>query len=169
MTKSINRSTNESTQPGHKADPANPADLAKIYSAQNKALKYLVAQRQEGWWPYFPGKAASHEATAWCAIALKDDLLTAQKTIPYLLANQNNDGGWSTAPNLLPSDWVSGPVVLALRTLDLAGSGSNKSGTLVPASALKRAYRYLDDSVSERYLTTARIIIPGVDGPQAIT
>jgi hypothetical protein len=79
--------------------------------------EFLSKQAPEGWWPYLPGREPSTEATAWCAIACRNKLDSAAKSLEYLVSIQNKDGGWSTRAGTEPSDWTTGLAMLAAQVL----------------------------------------------------
>ncbi len=90
----------------------------KINEQLNKAQEFLNSSVMDGWYPYSiaRGKTPSMEASSWVLIAmLQSNPELAKKIMSFLLANQNEDGGWSTGPGIGESDWTSGVVVLALR------------------------------------------------------
>src|SRR5215470_2366758 len=94
-----------------------------LQDRHQKALEYIIKQDQGGWWPYHPGQRPSVEATAWCTIALCKQVKIGKSVGSYLLATQNADGGWSTAPGIGQSDWGTSLALLTLGILsrELAG------------------------------------------------
>jgi hypothetical protein len=81
------------------------------------SASYLESQAKDGWWPYVAGRGPSVEATAWCAIACRKNKKLAQAAISNLVATQNSDGGWTSAPDTGKSDWSTGAALLAIAIL----------------------------------------------------
>src|SRR6185437_2126869 len=78
---------------------------------------YLESQNKDGWWPYVAGHDESVEATAWCAMACRKNEKISLAALKHLIETQNQDGGWSTAPNTGASDWSTAAAVLTLNVL----------------------------------------------------
>lgn len=104
-------------------------------SPPNLTPGYLLKHSQDGWWPYLVGRGPSTEATAWCAIACREDSDAAAKSLGYLLSAQNKDGGWSTVAGSEPSDWSSGLALLAVQVLQKSLTASKNR----PEELLKKA------------------------------
>ncbi len=121
------------------ASKSQPNDDERLLSAFEKARTYIRKNQKDGLWPYVSGCRSATEASAWCAIALRDDATVRAAALQGLLDARNQDGGWSTEPHLSGrSDWTSGPALLSLRIL----------GEKVPASkqldaAVKKSLDYM--------------------------
>lgn len=106
------------------------------------------------------------EATAWSALALRQDAAVAKAAALFLAKNQNKDGGWSTEPGAGRSDWNSGPTMLCLRLLsaeheDIAQDPSVKK-------AIKLGLARLLDSRVEFYQPIARLLLLMSQGPKSL-
>lgn len=143
-------------------------DLDRVKSVLSKARDYLKSQQlPDGSWPYKAGnRDASLEATAWVSLALKGETNLIEKVFQFYLAAQNEDGGFSTAPNMGNSSWITGPVVLSMRNL--------KSDIREPLlsnevdKALDRALTYMCESRVEFYPVVARLLLLISKGPDSL-
>lgn len=83
------------------------------------------------------------------------------------MANQNDDGGWSTGPGIGTSDWTSGIVVLALRVAKYYQP--NLVTEKVLNKALKNAFHYLIISRKDFMIPVLRLLLvlgaQGESGP----
>ena len=137
---------------------SKPASQAVIASALSRALANLRDSEQNGWWSYVDDKGPSTEATSWCAVAMhagSDGSFDSSKTTKYLLAGQNKDGGWSTAPNCNVSDWSTAPAILALRLLN---EKKNSYSTAVERSVIEGS-NFLFDLRTDFYKSVARLLL----------
>lgn len=152
------------------ADKAkNPEKLEEkaVQEAISKVDNYIQNACKNGSWAYKPGDAACVEPTAYCGIARRKDRDTRKQVIEFFLANQNQDGGWSTSPGLGKSDWTSGLALLALRIL------VNEEGAIDPArkSLLDKAVKFLFDERFERfgpYLWLAKPMVKFNEGEEGL-
>ncbi|MCA9816941.1 MAG: hypothetical protein KC652_17640 [Cyanobacteria bacterium HKST-UBA01] len=135
----------------------------KSEQARSKAEKYLASSMSpHGWWSYKDGNGPSLEATAWCAFALADRKELASQVIRFLSAQQNEDGGWSTAPDTGFSDWVTGPALMAIREI------SRKNPELLPKPVLKKGMLHLADSRPYFYPVVGRLLLLISKGPEGV-
>ncbi len=118
---------------------------------------------QGGLWPYIAGHKPSTEASAWCAIALRDQSDIAEQALSALIAARNPDGGWSTEPHMLPSDWTSGPGLLALRLLQV-----NTAASRTTKQAIKLGLEHMFDSRTEFYGSIARLLLLALKGKEGL-
>ncbi len=116
---------------------------------------------KDGWWPYSPGREPSTEATAWCMLSLDDKNPALPAALTFLIASQNQDGGWSTGPSEGKSDWCTGPALFALRTT------SRRLADNKGASAFERGANFLTEMPTELYNAGARIILGALQGVKA--
>ncbi len=111
----------------------------------------------------FKGRENATEASAWCAIALRDDSEVAARALPALVAAANKDGGWSTEKGAGSSDWTSRSALLALRVL--AEQGAQSPST---SRAIKKAFEHMFDSRTEFYGSLARLLLLTIKGKQGL-
>jgi hypothetical protein len=139
----------------------------RVKDALARATEYILKSYGNGSWGYHPSKEPSTEATAWCSIALRErHAQITQAVTDYLTKTQNQDGGWSTAPRAGPSDWCSGPAILALRLLT---KGSRAK--MLPAQidhVLERGFNYLFDSRTDQNRPVARLLLLLIKGPAGL-
>jgi Prenyltransferase and squalene oxidase repeat len=130
----------------------------RIKQSRAKTEEYLLANFRNGGWGYHLGNQPATEATAWCAISLRDGPTYIKDQVnQFLLENQNSDGGWSTGPKIGNSDWSSGPAILALRLLNTRDK-TQVVGERIE-KALSKAFIYLFDSRIDFYGPTARFVL----------
>lgn len=135
--------------------------------AQVKALEFLRRhQDAAGWFPYKESGQPSMEATAWSALALREDLAVSKGAALFLANNQNKDGGWSTEPEAGRSDWNSGPSMLCLRLLAARHEEIAKSADV--KKAIKFGLERLLDSRVEFYQPIARLLLLISQGPSSL-
>jgi hypothetical protein len=103
--------------------------VATIDKQHERSKQFLAAALANGSCPYAFSRAKqpSLEATAWSTIALLDDISVIEQTAPFLIQNQNTDGGWPTTPGEL-SNWTTSPTLLALRYVKSAHPALNLTG-----------------------------------------
>lgn len=143
-------------KPDAKNASAGSTTTSSIDAVEN-AKKFLRSQANaKGWWPYKKNGMPSMEATAWCAFALKDDA-TAQAATRFLVDSQNKDGGWSTAPQAGNSDWVTGPVMLALRAIVPLHEELNGDERI--KKSVQLGLEHLTDSRVEFFSPAARLFL----------
>ncbi len=106
------------------------------------------------------------EATAWSALALRQDLTVARAAAHFLANNQNKDGGWSTEPGAGRSDWNSGPTMLCLRLL--AAEHQEIAQSKDVKKAIKLGFARLLDSRVEFYQPIARLLLLMSQGPKSL-
>lgn len=145
-------------------DPKTPS----ITQALTRARDYLRSkQLDDGSWSYKSGqKDPSLEASSWVSLALTGDSETLAKVFKFFVSAQNQDGGFSTAPGLGPSSWMTGPVVLAMRILEKEVAKPEDLAKAVSKS-IDRALIYMSESRVEFYPAVARLLIllsKGTDG-----
>lgn len=132
-------------------------ETPSVAGAYTKGSEFLLSvQNTAGWWPYKPGNNPSMEATSWSALAVRKSV-DANRVMDFFVKNQNKDGGWSTAPETGFSDWATGPVLLAFRTLYSAGK--EKSSDTRFGDSINRGLLELSDSRVEFYRPVGRLII----------
>lgn len=136
-----------------------------LASAKENIDKYLKASmKPHGYWSYKPGGGPSVEATAWCSFALApSDEAVAKAASQYLISNQNDDGGWSTAPDTDFSDWVSGPALMTLRQIHK----SEKSQAT--DKVIKKALLHFADSRPAFYPVVGRLLLLLSKGPEGVS
>jgi hypothetical protein len=112
------------------------------------------------------------EATAWASLALLSNKSEAgqaegadliQKSLSFFLNNQNVDGGFATCPGL-PSNWVTGPVLLATRII--AGQTSQKDGSI--QKLIERALEFLCENRVEFFYGAAKLVVLLAQGPEGL-
>lgn len=141
-------------------------DVSSVAAAYTKGTEFLLSiQNKAGWWPYKPGNGPSMEATSWSALAVRKSV-DANQVLDFFMKNQNKDGGWSTAPEAGFSDWATGPVLLAFRTLHSAGK--EKSSDTGFGDSLNRGLLHLSDSRVEFYPPVARLLLFIVQGEEGL-
>lgn len=143
--------------------PESKTNNLPLKATYEKARTYIKNNLRDGLWPYFPGQKPSTEATAWCAIAMRDDAAVAESALNALIAACNADGGWSTEPKFVPSDWTSGPALLALRVLH-----EQSKQTRASEKAIQKGLEYMFDSRTEFYGTFARLLLLMANGKQGL-
>lgn len=127
-----------------------------LSTSHHLVKRYLIAQNQEGCFPYYPGKTTSIESTAWCSIALRR-MDAISKAVPAFLLNaQNADGGWSTEPKAKPSDWCSALALLAVALLD---------PDPLQNEMYLRGVDYLMNHRTELYTPLGRVVVFLTQGP----
>jgi len=147
----------------------------EITTARAKALSFLSGNQAgpaqdagaaSGWFPYKPGGQASLEATAWAALALREQKDRAKSAAFFIVGSQNKDGGDSTEPGAGRSDWNSGPAMLSLRLL----SAQNDELANHPdvKRSIKKGLVHLLDSRTEFYGAVGRLILLLYKGPGAL-
>ncbi|MBP6746213.1 hypothetical protein KA344_13340 [bacterium] len=135
--------------------------------ALSKALDFLrLHQDTVGWFPYKESGQPSMEATAWSALALRQDLSVSRAAALFLARNQNKDGGWSTEPGAGRSDWNSGPAMLCLRLLAAEHEEIGKNKDV--KKAIKLGFARLLDSRIEFYQPIARLLLLMSQGPKSL-
>lgn len=140
----------------------------RIDAALMTGRSYLqTKQLKDGSWPYKPGQhSPSLEATSWVSMAIfSGPQPSLHKVAQFLISAQNADGGYSTMPGAGKSGWVTGPVVLAMRNLQIHVSESEIGAELV--NSINKALGYMCDSRVEFYPAVGRLmifLIKGVDG-----
>lgn len=135
--------------------------------AHRKALDFLRRhQEPAGWFPYKEAGQPSMEATAWSALALRQDVSVAKAAALFLAKNQNQDGGWSTEPGAGRSDWNSGPTMLCLRLLSAEHEEIAKDSSV--KKAIKLGLARLLDSRVEFYQPIARLLLLMSQGPKSL-
>ncbi len=144
-----------------------------LENALEKSKDYLKrSQSEEGWWSYKKNGGASLETTAWCSLALQESLSDHREdhlirnTIRFLLKTQNKDGGWPTAPQAGFSDWVSGPVMLSLRSFDKADPQLRKDNKF--KDAVDRGILRLVASRAYFYPPVANLLVFLSKGPKEL-
>lgn len=137
-----------------------------LEAARRHALDYLRSQAQSGWFSYKAHGQPSIEATAWAALALRQESAVAEAAARFLVSAQNKDGGWSTEPGAGRSDWNSGPAMLCLRVL------ANEHKKIGDDASVKRVIKsglsHLLDSRTEFFKPVARLLMIAVRGPNAL-
>lgn len=141
--------------------PDSKSKQAPVEAAQKRVRNYIYRSEKDGWWPYLPGRSASTEATAWCALSLNENDPVLPRTLNYLIKSQNPDGGWPTGPNEGKSDWCSGPALFALRTV--ATGKPSKQAT----AAYEKGANFLSELPTELYNLAARMLLGAVQGVKA--
>jgi len=126
-----------------------------VRAAISKVDSYIQSAYKNGSWGYKPGESPCIEPTVYCAIARRRDSRTRKQVIEFLLANQNQDGGWSTSPGIGKSDWTSGLALLALRILFKEEGGAGPKH----AAAIDKAVSYLFESRTEFYGALAKFLL----------
>jgi hypothetical protein len=126
-----------------------------VQAAISKVDSYIQDACKSGSWGYKPGESPCIEPTVYCAIARRRDSQTRKQVIEFLLANQNQDGGWSTSPGIGKSDWTSGLALLALRILFKEEGGVDPKH----AAAIDKAVSYLFESRTEFYGALAKFLL----------
>ncbi|HEY9777961.1 MAG TPA: hypothetical protein V6C81_29635 [Planktothrix sp.] len=150
---------------GEKDSISKGGGNGSVRAALQRAHTYIKDTVVEGGWPYKPGqKEMSTEATAWCGIALRDEQPFARKTWSRLMETRNNDGGWSTAPNMGLSDWTSGPALLCVRILNASGAGDKNS-----EKQIRHSLEFLFDSRTDFYPTVARLLLFAWKGREGLS
>jgi hypothetical protein len=135
--------------------PTNQSDPNAIPSTSlAKAKDFLRKNGTGGSWAYHPGQAPSVEATAWCAIAMRNDEDVRASAISYLMNVQNSDGGWSSEHTFGISDWNSTLGLLSLRLL--SDTANDKK--------LKSAVQFLLDDKTDFYNPFAKVIVSILKG-----
>jgi hypothetical protein len=135
--------------------------------AKTKALEFLrLHQDPSGWFPYKESGQPSMEATAWAALALRENVSVSKAAAIFIAKNQNKDGGWSTEPESGRSDWNSGPAVLCLRLL--ASQHKEIANSTTVKNAINRGLARLLDSRVEFYQPIARLLLLVSQGPKAL-
>ncbi|HEY9785979.1 MAG TPA: prenyltransferase/squalene oxidase repeat-containing protein [Candidatus Obscuribacterales bacterium] len=162
--------TDDNSKPGteRKALPITAQARRKMAAdAHQRGLTFLKEHLKEGSWAFKPGlKEPSTEATAWCAIALRNDAETAQQVLDFLRRTQNSDGGWSTAPGAGKSDWTASLALLSGRIL--THMHQNAPWTAGMQSSLTRCSNYLFDVRTEFYRPVARLILLLIKGEASL-
>ncbi len=140
---------------------------SEIEGALEKARDYLAQVGATGWWPYKKDHDPSMEATAWAALALyTTDTKLMSGVLAFLAKSQNPDGGFPTTPGIaLPSNWATGPALLAMRLI-LQKHPELASEEL--RSSLRKALEFLSDSRVEFFKPVARLLILVSKGEQAL-
>lgn len=142
--------------------------LSRIKQSRRKTQEYLLANFKNGGWGYHLGNQPATEATAWCAISLRNGPSYIKDEVnQFLLENQNADGGWSTGPEIGNSDWTSGPAILALRLLNRSDKAQVVDERI--EKALSKAFIYLFDSRVDFFGPTARFVIFLWKGQQGLS
>lgn len=137
--------------------PPAAGETPSVAAAYTKGSEFLLSiQNNAGWWPYKPGNGPSMEATSWCALAVRKSV-DANRVMDFFVKNQNKDGGWSTAPETGFSDWATGPVLLAFRTLYSAGN--EKSSDTRFGDSVNRGLLHLSDSRVDFYPPVGRLLL----------
>lgn len=101
-----------------------------------RSLEALAGlQNPDGGWPYQPGGPSWTESTSLAVLALQPHKGAASRAaagrgLDWLLARQEEDGGWSPSPVVRQSTWVTAPALLAVRTR-------------APGAAVSKAARWL--------------------------
>lgn len=157
--------------------PSVSLSLEKTESALRQAVA-RIKKDGDYFWPYISGQYPSTESTAWCALALLANGEVSTRTIDFLLAAQNKDGGWPTEPSdreattwrlfaaadRMPSDWSTAPALLALRLLARAAKNDSRSIN----QAVQRAASFLFDLRCDYYPVVARLLLLIMNGPAAL-
>lgn len=78
-------------------------------------------QNPDGGWPYQPGGPSWTESTSLAVLALQAHERAATREaagrgVDWLLARQQEDGGWRPSQAVRQSTWVTAPALLAVRT-----------------------------------------------------
>ena len=136
-----------------------------VADAKEKIDGYLLRSMQPlGCWSYKVGGGPSMEATAWCSFALSSrDEGVARTSGQYLIKIQNEDGGWSTAPDTGFSDWVSGPVLMALRQINKLQKSKATD------KVIKKALIHFADSRPAFYPVVGRLLLLISKGPEGVS
>ena len=127
---------------------------------------YLQTEFRNGWWPYLPGRGESLEATAWCAIACRNDEKLAAQAVRHIISRQNADGGWSTAPDVDGgrSDWSSGLALLALNILQRQPSIDQRLSAQIK-SCQERGFKKLTAQRADVITDLTRVGMMVMQGP----
>jgi len=148
------------------SNKTSPSGEASVAASYKKGTEFLLSvQNSAGWWPYKPGNGPSMEATSWSALAVRKSV-DASSVMDFFVKNQNKDGGWSTAPETGFSDWATGPVLLAFRTLHAAAGGKTSDTRF--GDSLNRGLLQLSDSRVEFYRPIARLLIFMYQGEEGL-
>jgi len=142
---------------------------SKIKEHLDKSLEFLGSSIGNGSYSYaIDGKTPSTEASAWAAIALVHNKpKLEEKLVAFLLANQNNDGGWSTGPGIGPSDWTSAVALLALRIAK--HYQPDVISEKIFKRSLKKAANYLITSRNDFMFPVMRLmLLLGAKGPMGL-
>lgn len=138
-------------------------DQTQLKAAGLKVVRHITEQFDKGVCPYRAGgRDPSTEATAWCAVALRNNQAVAAKATKFLLDSQNKDGGWSSEPGCGKSDWCTGPALMALRAIASQHSDRKVS------ECIRRGLDHLADSRTEFYSPMSRMLIGAVQGPEKL-
>ena len=136
--------------------------------AKTRIDRYLKeSMNPSGWWPYRKGNGPSMEATAWSSFALMEENEIQIIVLKYLLEEQNEDGGWSTAPDTGFSDWVTGPVLMTLRSMEKSSHefGSSQKNL---RKAIDKGLFHLSDSRPVFYPVVGRLLLLLTQGPKGV-
>lgn len=140
-----------------------------IDAALTRGRDYLLStQLRNGSWPYKVGQHdPSLEATSWVCLALSSRKSEAiEKAAEFLIGAQNDDGGYSTMPGAGKSGWMTGPAVLAMRSLQHRVTKNTLIGQL--PKTIDKALTYMCDSRCEFYPAVGRLMILLKDGPEGV-
>jgi hypothetical protein len=126
-----------------------------ITAAIEPALRFLLdARDSSGLWPYLAGRAGALEPSIWALLASSAKSKTSIKSVDYILAKQNKDGGWSSELQNDESDWSSYFTFFGLNVLKQSLPPSEKL-----ESSCTRAFDFVMNSRVERYTAASRFLL----------
>jgi Prenyltransferase and squalene oxidase repeat len=129
----------------------------------------LAKRNQDGGWPYRFGSSWT-EPTAFALLALSSARYRGREVDEgrkWIRQTQNGDGGWSTAPGIRQSCWVTNAALLALPDDDLSSHNGRKGLAWVTAQTsadpglLARFVRFLNHDSSEEVWKLGAPWVPG--------
>lgn len=137
----------------------NGIEQQRIDAALEKARSFLRSEQMEsGAWSYKSGQSdPSLEATSWASLALAGETDRIERVVKFFVNQQKEDGGFSTAPQVDKSSWVTGPVLLAMRLLHK----DVKDPLLFKEvdKSVEKALTFLCDTRVEFYPAVARLLL----------